>query len=115
MSFATRHNKTSQFTNVPQYGEHPIFKSLKELYRENGKDAIYRFHGFYVNKKGKYGNAPAAYLDACIANFPPYLLDEMVEFTDADIDDTNNGRVGFRIEVYQRGGKDCYGVQWVDM
>lgn len=115
MSFANRHNRQSQFTGVPQYGEKPTFKSLKELFEADGQNTKYRFHGFYVNTKGKFGNSPAAYLDGCICNFPPHMLNDMVEFTDQDIQDINDNKVGFEIEPYEKDGRTCYGVRWVDM
>lgn len=115
MSFASRHNKQSQFTNIPNYGEKPRFASLKELYNENGADCKYFFHGFYVNKKGNFGNSPAAYLDTCICNLPQHLLDEMIEFSDEDIRDINDNKVGFIIETYEKNNKTCYGIQWIDM
>ena len=115
MSFATRHNNKNPFTNVPDYGESPTFKSLKELYEENGADCKYRFHGFYVNTKGRFGDAPAAYLDKCIVNFPQHMLADMKDFTDQDIEDINAGKVGFMIDPYEKNSKQCYGVLWVDM
>lgn len=115
MSFATRHNKQNQFTNVPNYGDSPVFKNLKELFEANGADAKYRFHGFYVNTKGKFGDAPAAYLDGCICNFPPHLLEEFKSFTEEDIKDINDNKVGFIIETYTKSDKLCYGIQWTDM
>ena len=119
MSFAERHNKTKQFTNVPDYGDKPTFKSLKELFEENGADAKYKFHGFYINKKGNFGDSPAAYLDACICNFPGFMLDECLEFTTEDVNDINEGKVGFMIEQFEKqlknGTKLCHGVKWIDM
>lgn len=114
MSFANRHNR-KQFTTVPDYGESPAFKTLKELYESNGSEAKYRFHGYYVNTKGKFGDAPSAYLDSCICNFPSYMLSDMKDFTEEDIEDINLGKVGFTIETYEKNSKTCYGVNWVDM
>lgn len=119
MSFADRHNKRNQFINVPDYGDKPVFKSLKELYDENGADCKYKFYGFYVNTKGNFGDAPSAYLDKCICNFPSHMLADMKEFQEADIKDINDGKVGFQIETYEKtigkSTKTCYGVIWVDM
>lgn len=119
MSFAERHNKGNQFTNVPEYGEKPTFKSLKELYEANGADAKYRFHGFYVNSKGNFGDSPAAYLDGCICNFPAHMLEECKSFTPEDIADINDNKVGFQIEQYEKqlknGKKICHGIKWIDM
>lgn len=120
MSFANRHNKGKQFTNVPDYGESPVFKTLKDLFTANGEAAKYRFHGYYVNTKGNYGDAPAAYLDSCICNFPTHMLADMKEFTEEDLNDINAGKVGFTIETYEKimkngSKKTCYGVNWVDM
>lgn len=115
MSFASKYNKKNQFTNVPNYGESPNFKTLKELYETNGSDCKYRFHGFYVNTKGKFGDAPAAYLDNCICNFPSHMLADMKEFDEVDIEDINNGKVGFMIETYEKNSKTCYGINWIDM
>lgn len=115
MSFASKHNKKNQFTNVPNYGDSPNFKTLKELYETNGSDCKYRFHGFYVNTKGKFGDAPAAYLDNCICNFPSHMLADMKEFDEVDIEDINNDKVGFMIETYEKNSKTCYGINWIDM
>lgn len=117
MSFATRHNMVNPFTNIPSYGEHPTFFTLKELLEKNGPDCIYRFHGFYINKKGKFGPAPAAYIDGGIANFPSYMCEEMQSYGPEDFEDINSNRVGFRIRKFtdKNYGKVCYGVDWVDM
>lgn len=115
MSFASKHNKKNQFSNVPNYGDSPNFKTLKELYETNGADCKYRFRGFYVNTKGKFGDAPAAYLDNCICNFPSHMLADMKEFDEVDIEDINNGKVGFMIETYEKNSKTCYGINWIDM
>ena len=120
MSFASRHNNKNPFTNVPEYGDSPTFKSLKELYEANGADCKYRFYGYYVNTKGNYGDAPAAYLDKYIVNFPQHMLADMKDFDDQDIEDINTGKVGFTIETYEKtmkndSKKKCYGINWVDM
>lgn len=119
MSFAQRHNKQNQFTNVPDYGESPTFMTLKDLYANHGPDAKYRFHGFYVNTKGNFGDSPSAYLDNCICNLPQHLLEECKSFTEEDINDINAGKVGFIIETYEKklknSTKTCYGISWVDM
>lgn len=118
MSFAARHNKGSVFQCDTEGFE---YFSLKDLYDKNGSETEYQIQGLYINKKSEYGDAPVAILNDCFANLPQHLLGECQEMlkSSEDIDDIKAGKVGFRIEEYEKelkkGKKICYGIRWIDL
>ena len=118
MSFAARHNKGSVFQCDT---EGFAYFSLKDLFEKNGEDQVYVIQGLYINKKSEYGDAPVAILTDCFANLPQHLLGECQDMlkSSEDIEDIKAGKVGFKIEQYEKelkkGSKTCYGIRWVDV
>lgn len=119
MSFASRHNKGSIFNCNTEGFE---YYSLKELYGNDGPDQVYKVQGIYINRKSEYGDAPVAILNECFANLPQHLLVECEDLlkSQEDIEDIKAGKVGFKIEPYQKENKKgkletFYGIQWVDL
>ena len=95
------------------------FKTLEELFKENGKDKVYTVRGAYINTKGIYGENPVIVCDDCYVSLPKHLVPVVKEIR-ADkqlIDDVNNGKVGFEIyEYFQKTYKrKCYSINWLDI
>ena len=117
MSFASRHNKGGVNFEIDTKGF--TFKSLEELYKENGKDAFYIVDGMYINRKSEYGAHPVAILGALeiLADLPGHLTEEVEEIlaNDEDIADIKAGNARFTIEAYKhkKYKKTCYGIKWV--
>lgn len=118
MSFAARHNKGNVFQCDTEGFE---YKSLKELYKKDGAEAVYKIQGIYINRKSNYGDSPVAICEEFFVNFPEYMLAECVDMmhSSPDIEDIKAGKVGFKIETYEKeigkSTKTCYGVRWVDI
>ena len=118
MSFATRHSKGSVFQCETEGFE---YFSLEQLFEDNGPDMVYPIQGLYINKKGNYGDAPVAICAEYFVNLPGYMTEECSGFmkSEEDIEDIKAGKVGFRIEQYEKvvgkTSKTCYGVRWVDL
>ena len=118
MSFAARHSKGSVFEcNTEGFK----YYKLSELYNDNGPDHVYQLQGLYINRKSEYGDSPVAICEDCFANFPPHMLDECLGIlkTETDVDDIKAGKVGFKIETYEKEvgkkTKTCYGIRWIDI
>ena len=118
MSFAARHNKANVFEcNTEGF----IYKSLEELYNENGADQEYPIQGFYINHKSDYGDAPVAIGYEYFINFPQFMLEEVLDIMKSteDVEDLKTGKVGFKIETYEKElkktTKTCYAPRWVDL
>ena len=118
MSFAARHNKGSVFSCDTEGFE---YKSLKDLYEENGSAEVYPIQGLYINRKSEYGNAPVAICLEYFVNLPQHMTDEveMILKTIEDIEAIRAGKVGFTIDQYTKtiGKKEktCHGIKWVDI
>lgn len=119
MSFATRHSNGSRIFDIDTTDWE--YKSLAELFEDNGEDYVYPLYGFYINKKSEYGDAPVAYSDGYFVNLPQFMTDEVREMLkdEADIADIKANRVGFKIYSYDKTvgkkTKTCYSVNWIDM
>ena len=94
------------------------FISVADLMKENGADTVYKLKGFYINKKGKYGDAPVAVIAGFNVNLPKHLLDTVKEMIDdAEIvQQINEGKAGFRGDTYTtKEGKEYCTVRWEDL
>ena len=118
MSFAARRNKGNVFNcNTDGFS----YYKLEDLYKENGEDQEYQVQGLYINKKSEYGDAPVAITLDCFVNLPQHLLGECQDMlhSSEDIEDIKAGKVGFKIEEYEKelkkGSKTCYGIRWIDI
>ena len=118
MSLADKYNHATPLFNheLPDGAE---FKSLKELYNgERGKNT-YVVYGLYINKKGKFGDAPVAISEDFSINLPPHLCDTVKEMlTDKElVEAINAGKFGLEVYEYipKEYNKNCYSVKWVDL
>ncbi len=115
MSFASRfqHRKFNINTDGFEY------KSLADLFNDNGKDAVYSFYAVYINRKSKYGDAPVVATADSYVNLPKHTLNDCTEMIeDAEtVKAINDGKCGFKIYQYhdKRHNRDCFGVEWVDV
>ena len=116
MSFASKFNKSRKFSiNTTGFS----YKSLADLFNENGADCVYTIYAIYINTKSKFGDAPVVATADYFVNFPKHMIEDAQEIlSDADaISDINAGKVGFKIYQYHdnKHNRDCFGVDWVDV
>ena len=95
------------------------YRSLADLFNENGADKKYKIRAVYINTKGKYGDAPVVALDDCFVNLPSNTLPaarEILSSNDA-INEINAGCAGFIIRPYHTNkyNRDCLGVDFVNL
>ena len=100
-------------------GEDFKYKSLKDLYVENGEDKIYKVNALYINTSGIYGEQPLAITDEEFVNLPKHLLGTVEEIRNNEelVNDINNGKVGF--EIYEYNSKTynriAYSINWLEL
>ena len=119
MSLADKYNHTAP-TFTHQLPDNAPFKSLKELYNGEKGENKYIVRGIYINKKGKYGDAPVAISEDFSINLPSHLCDTVTDMLkDGElIEAINAGKFGLEVYEYTPKGykdKTCYSVRWVDM
>lgn len=115
MGIASKFNMGRRFKfEIPEEFQ---FASLVDLYNNNGADHVYPVMVLYINHKSQYGAAPVAVTTAELVNLPKHLLDSVRAIcADADaVAAINNNRFGFKIRPYERNGKTCFSVEWVDL
>lgn len=114
----TKFNKKAVSFNF-KAGEDFIYKSLKDLYLENGKDKIYKVNALYINTSGIYGEQPLAITDDEFVNLPTHLLGTVEEIREDEnlVNDINNGKVGFEIYEYnsKRYNRKAYSINWLEL
>lgn len=123
MSIATRYNHGPLYNyKMPEGAE---FMSLETLFKEYDENAIFPVYGFFVNRKGMYGDNPVALSNGFFISLPEHLLNDVQEIM-ADHEATeqiNGGGLGLQIRPYEtevrgKNGKVtkrvCYSVTWVD-
>lgn len=116
MKFANRFNKGRKFdvdTTNFQY------ESLADLFNRNGKDKVYKLTAIYINRKGKFGEAPVFATEDCFVNAPSHMVEVVNEILTDDeaIASINRGEVGFKIYPYvaEKFNRDCFGINFVDL
>lgn len=91
------------------------YKTLEELYKEDGEHGVHEVKAIYINK-GLFGEEPLVVGGECYINLPHHLVPDVrvIHSRQDIIDDINNGKVGFKItEYYQKKyRKTCYGIKW---
>lgn len=117
MNVASKYNKGSIFNfSIPKDFE---YRSLVDLFNDNGKDKIYIIKALYINKKSRYGESPVVATDNCLVNLPMHLTDTVKEMLkDEDfISAVNHDLVGFKIYPYESKNSNgvCYSVNWCDL
>lgn len=118
MSFAEKYNHTAPTFNHKLPDSAP-FKSLKDLYNGEKGENTYVVYGLYINKKGKFGDAPVAISEDFSINLPPHLCDTVTEMLhDKElIEAINAGKFGLEVYPYipKEYNRSCYSVKWVDL
>lgn len=118
MSFAAKHNRGNVFLiDTEGWTE---YRDLRSLYKEDGAEKVYPLHGFYINRKSQFGDAPVIICDGYFVNCPKHMLDEVKDIMrdPEDIAAINDGKVGFTIRTYEAKNyknKKCYGITFVDV
>ena len=112
----TKFNKGDMlFTNNERYTE---FKTLKELYEENGKEKRYLVKGLY-NYKSVYGNGCFAKSEGFNISLPTHMVQTVEEIRNdrESIEQINNGEVFIEIYTYslpdKYPNKKFYSVNFV--
>lgn len=118
MSFVDKYNHTAP-TFKHELPEGAPFKSLKDLYNGEKGENTYVVYGLYINKKGKFGDAPVAISEDFLINLPSHLCDTVTEMLHDDelIEAINAGKFGLVVYAYtpKKYKKTCYSVKWVDL
>ena len=97
--------------------ENMEYTDLKDLVNSHGLDPIYKVNALYINKKGKFGDAPVIATDLALVNAPQHLLEVVLEVMadQASRLMIDNGEVGFKIYTYKNQYGLNYGLEWVDI
>lgn len=123
MSIASKYNHGTTYNYVmPKDAE---FKSLETLFKDFDANTIFPVYGFFINKKGMYGDNPVALSNGFFISLPEHLLDDVKEImSDQEAtEQINGGGLGLQIRSYEKeiqgkGGRTskrtCYSVTWVD-
>lgn len=118
MSFAEKYNHTTPTFNHVLPDSAP-FKSLKDLYNGEKGENTYVVYGLYINKKGKFGDAPVAISEDFSINLPSHLCDTVTEMLNDKelVEAINAGKFGLEVYSYVPKGynKTCYSVKWLDL
>ena len=126
MSFASRMNKVNRWnvdteTFLKNEDGKFVYKSLKDLYEEHGKDMVYPCNGVFIisaeKSHSKYGATAVLIGSQSFVNLPSYMIDDVKEIL-ADDQLTQliqTGHVAYSIHEYDSHGKTCYGLTWVDV
>lgn len=117
MSVTKFNNDVAKFVFKPS--KDLTFKTLEELYKENGKDKVYTVKGMYINTKGMYGANPVIVCDEYYVSLPKHLISTVKEIRGDKqlVNDINNDRVGFEIYKYvqPKYNRICYSINWLDI
>lgn len=118
MSLADKYNHTTP-TFTYQLPDNAPFKSLKELYNGEKGENKYIVRGLYINKKGKYDDAPVAISEDFSINLPSHLCNTVTEMLQDKelVEAINAGKIGLEVYSYVPKGYNytCYSVKWVDL
>lgn len=109
-------NKNARLFNAST--EKRDFVKLEKLYKEDA-NRVYTLKGFFLNKKGKFGDNYIAIVDNDkLIDLPKNLNETFVSIkNDADaIKGINNNECQFKIRFYHntKYNKDCYTIDFVE-
>lgn len=119
MGIASKYNHGIKF-NV-QIPEETPFASLADMYNNNGAGTVYLLRALYINKKSHYGDAPVAVVgdngEYTRVNLPKFLLETVQQMLldEEFIQAVNNKAIGFNIYPYDKDGRTCFSVSWLDV
>lgn len=103
------------------------YKSLEELYRENGDGHLYQLKGVYISTKSDYNDeSPIAALADCYVNLPQHQLADVKAMLNdkGAVSAINKGCAGFEIRSYTKNLKTkngkvtpkvCFSAEWCDV
>ena len=113
----TRFNKSIAYFTYDREKSRP-YTNLETLYKENGKDKVYKVLGLYINE-GKFGEQGSAVLEDVQVNLPKHLVPviEEIRLDEKLVSDINAGLVGFSIYEYipKNYNIKAYSIRWVDL
>ena len=112
MSFASKYQQRKFTADCKGFD----YKSLHELYEQNGGYHVYPLRALYINERSKFGAAPVAATDKCYVNLPSHLCEvcrQMIADPET-VDTINAGKAGFSIYTYETNNRLCYSVNWED-
>lgn len=119
MGIASKYNHGVKF--AVQIPENTPFVSLADLFNNNGAGMVYRVRALYINKKSRYGDSPVAVIDEgekmFRVNMPKFFTDTINQMLldEEAITAINNGAFGFNIYPYDKDGRTCFSVNWIDI
>lgn len=116
MGIANKYNKVNLFEfTIPKDFE---YRSLHDLFNDNGKDFVYEVRALYINKKSKFGESPIVATNQYLVNLPKHMTDTVKEMMRDEefVNAVNSGTIGFTIYTYETKNRAelCYSVNWVD-
>lgn len=119
MSIASKYNHGVRFS--VQFDTDTPFTSLADLYNNNGAGYVYLLRALFINRKSRYGDAPVAVAgdgeNLVKINLPRFMLETVQQMLmDGEfIEAVNNKAVGFNIYPYDKEGRTCFSVSWLDV
>ena len=118
MSIASKYNKNKMNVFSFQIPKDFEYRSLIDLFNNNGKDHVYKVRAVYINKKSRFGESPVFATDDCLVNLPQHLTDVAREIMrdEETVNAINDGKFGFTIYPYVTNNRKgiCYSVNWID-
>lgn len=95
------------------------YTDLETLYKEHGKEKVYKVLGLYINE-GKFGKQGSAVLEDEQVNLPKHLVNVINEIRSDEklVSDINAGAVGFVIYEYipkNYPNMKAYSIRWEDI
>ena len=117
MSFTKRFNTPTASFTFEMEGKDLPFCDLRSLAEANGVDAVYQLQMIYINKGGKFGDAPCLVTSHNIINAPSHMLANCKEILldQASVTMINDGYVGFKLYEYVNKFGTQYAIEWVDI
>lgn len=119
MGIASKYNHGVKF-NV-QIPEDTPFVSLADLFNNNGAGMVYLLRALFINKKSHYGDAPVAVVgdgsEMFRVNLPKFMLDTVNDMLHDEefVNAVNAKAIGFNIYPYDKDGRTCFSVSWLDV
>ena len=117
MSFAKRFNTPTAHFTFEMDGKDLPFCDLRTMASQNGVNAVYQLKMLYINKGGKYGDAPCLVTANNIVNAPSHMLENVKDILNDQysVDAINAGNVGFKLYEYNNKFGKQYAIEWVDI
>lgn len=106
-----------EFNYQPKFKD--IFLSTKSFYvvtNDVDNESLYQVHGFFFFDT-QYGESGALILDNCNVYIPKHLVDTFKEIKKDPkaVQAVKDGMLGITLHTYKSHGKDCVGLNLVDI